>query len=165
MTPRNLIISTALVLGLLGASALFFPEAWLRSDLSPDASVPIQLFGGALLAFAFLNWTGRGAIYGGIYGRPMVVANFGLGVISGSTAISATMDGRLPSWGWALALLFALQAMGFFWLMRRPPWEIGSPPDSDSDHGSVRQAIAVVRLYDDLGRQWGNTGGLAQTGR
>ena len=85
---------------------------------------------GALLAFSSLNWMGRGAIYGGVYGRPIVVANFGLGIISGGTMISAVLDGRLPAWGWGLALVFTLQGLGFFWLMRRPPWQADTPETS-----------------------------------
>ena len=126
MTPRSLIVGTAVALALLGLPALFVPETVATVlGLGAGSSVPLQLFGGALLAFAALDWNGRGAIYGGIYGRPIVAANFGLGLITGSTMISATIDGRLPSWGWLLGVIFGLQAAGFFWLMRTSP--VGRP--------------------------------------
>jgi len=126
---------SAQILFVLGAIGLFFPDLVMGDVLSSAASVPIQLFGGALLAFAFLNWMGRRAILGGVYGRPIVVANFGLGVITAGTLTSATLDGRLPDWGWALVTMFTLHAVGFFWLMRRPPWESGAK--AESHRGSV----------------------------
>ncbi len=130
-------MGTALTLFVLGATALFAPDVVLQDVLSPDAAVPIQLFGGALLAFASLNWMGRGAIYGGIYGRPIVIANFGMGMISGATAFSATSAGRLPAWGWGLVLVFTLQAIGFYWLLRRPPWVTGTSSSATSDGGAA----------------------------
>ena len=35
----------------------------------------VQTVGAAYLAFAMLNWMSRGSTIGGIYGRPLVVAN------------------------------------------------------------------------------------------
>lgn len=125
---------SALALLMLGLTALFFPD--LAADgIGSGASVPVQLFGGGLLGFAALNWIGRSAILGGIYGRPIVVGNFGLGVSTAGTSISASLDGRLPGWGWVLAAVFTIHALGFFWLMRRPPWE--SSASAESDRGSV----------------------------
>lgn len=125
---------SAVALLVFGLAALFFPE--LAADaLGHGATVPVQLFGGALLGFAFLNWMGRSAILGGIYGRPIVVGNFGLGVITAGTSISASFDGRLPQWGWALAAIFMIHALGFFRLMRRPPWDSGARAESDRGSG------------------------------
>lgn len=130
-------MGTALVLYALGATALFLPAVVLQNAANTNASVPIQLFGGALLAFASLNWMGRGAVYGGIYGRPIVIANFGLGMISGATAFSATRAGRLPPWGWGLVLVFTLQAIGFYWLLRRPPWDTSTSASAASSGESA----------------------------
>ena len=126
-------VATALALGALGLFALFLPDAVPGGDVSPAASVPVQLFGGGLLGFAALNWMGRGAIYGGIYGRPIVVANLALGTIAGGTLVSAVSDGRLPSWAWAPAILFLLHAVGFFLVMRQPPWEAKGRGDQDAE--------------------------------
>lgn len=40
-----------------------------------DAAL-LQVLGSALLGFAMLNWMQRHAVIGGIYGRPIVAANF-----------------------------------------------------------------------------------------
>ena len=84
--------------------------------------MPLQLLGAALFAFAWLNWIGRGAIYGGIYGRPIVVANFILGMVMCGILIPACLGGRASTGAWIVVGLFGIQAAGFHWLMRRPPW-------------------------------------------
>lgn len=123
MSPRALLSGTALGLALLGFPALFVPEVvatWL--ELGVGATLPIQLFGGGLLGFAALDWVGRGAIYGGIYGRPIVVANFALAMLTSGTMLSACLDGRVSPMGWVAVAIFGTQAVGFFRLMRSPPW-------------------------------------------
>ena len=86
------------------------------------AELSLQLFAGGLLAMASLNWMGRGAVYGGIYGRPIVVANFGFGVITAGTLASALLDGSLGQASWILVIASALYVLGFWRLMRSPPW-------------------------------------------
>jgi len=124
MTPKRLIVSSAGGLLSLGLPALFVPDlvaGWLGFDAG--AQVPMQLLGAALFAFAWLNWIGRGAIYGGIYGRPIVVANFILGMVTCGILVPAVLGGRASVGAWLVVALFGLQAAGFHWLMRRPPWE------------------------------------------
>jgi hypothetical protein len=138
MTLRSLLVGTAAVLLLLGVTALFLPHVVISAlSLGPGAEIPVQLFGGGLFSVAALNWMGRGAIYGGIYGRPIVIANFGLGITSASTLMSASLDGRTGSAGWVGAALFAVQAAGFFWVMRRSPWQLaGSAADTSEEQGA-----------------------------
>jgi len=66
-------------------------------DLDRVSPLGVQLLAAGLLGFAALNWVGRSAIYGGIYGRPIVLANFGYGIISVMTLASAVLDERLTS--------------------------------------------------------------------
>ncbi len=49
---------------------------------------------------------GRGAIYGGIYGRPIVMANLTLGLITTISLVTAQLGGMLPPWGWVIAGIF-----------------------------------------------------------
>ena len=124
MSPRTLLTGSALTLGALGLALLFFPRE-LSGPLgfAVTATLPLQLFAGGLLAMASLNWMGRGAIYGGIYGRPIVVSNFGFGMITGGTLTSALLDGSVTPWAWPLAAAAAFHAIAFWLLMRRPPWK------------------------------------------
>jgi hypothetical protein len=117
---------SAVLFGALGVTGLFLPgEITDLIGFHPDATLPVQMFAGALCGMASLNWMGRGAVYGGIYGRPIVVGNLGFGLISASNLLSAATGGAAGSWAWVLAGLFGLHTLGFGRLMYRPPWPDG----------------------------------------
>lgn len=78
MAPRALLTASATFLGLAGLGLTFLPQELLLHVRQPDAHILVvfvQTIGAAYLAFAILNWMSRGATIGGIYGRPLVVAN------------------------------------------------------------------------------------------
>jgi hypothetical protein len=64
-----------------GASALpllFLPEELMTAvgaESSPASLTVLQLLAGALFGFAMLNWISRYSRLGGIFGRPLVIAN------------------------------------------------------------------------------------------
>jgi len=138
MSPRTLLSGTGITLGISGLVLLFFPmEVGIRLGFAMSASLPLQLFAGGVLSMAALNWMGRGAIYGGIYGRPIVVSNFAFGVTSAGSLTSALLEGALPPWCWILSGAASLHALAFWLLMRRPPWEHGATGNQGaSDEGS-----------------------------
>jgi hypothetical protein len=68
---------SGLCLGAAGVLFLFAPQE-TGAALLPDASGAdklFQLLGAALLGFAMMNWTAKGAALGGIYGRAVVIGN------------------------------------------------------------------------------------------
>jgi len=70
----------------------FAPDAVLPAFVPgfPPAAVWLgQLLGAAWLAVAALNWLQRESILGGIYGRPVVLANVALYLISALSLIRA----------------------------------------------------------------------------
>ena len=78
MAPRALLTASAIFLGLAGLGLTFLPQELLLHVRQPDAHILVvfvQTIGAAYLAFAMLNWMSRGSTIGGIYGRPLVVAN------------------------------------------------------------------------------------------
>lgn len=75
---RLLLTLSALFLGGAGLGLTFLPQELLLHVRQPDARILVvfvQTIGAAYLAFAMLNWMSRGATVGGIYARPLVVAN------------------------------------------------------------------------------------------
>jgi len=63
----------------LGVSASFLPQELLElAGIAPDrfAAAIVQTSGALYIGFAILNWMAKGAMLGGIYGRPIVMANF-----------------------------------------------------------------------------------------
>lgn len=69
---------SAAALFLLGGAGLFAaPEAaaWLGAPGAGRASTVVQIAAGAMLGLAIMNWLSRNSRIGGIYARPLCLAN------------------------------------------------------------------------------------------
>ena len=72
---RTGVTGAAAGLAIAGAALLFAPQeiaGWLGS---PGSELLLQLYAGALLALAAMNYIARGSSLGGIYGRAVVTAD------------------------------------------------------------------------------------------
>jgi hypothetical protein len=76
---RALMGSSALFLAVAGVTATFLPQE-LLGHLGAEPQGPlvlaVQLLGALYLGLAALNWMNRGNRIGGIYARPVSMANF-----------------------------------------------------------------------------------------
>jgi hypothetical protein len=71
--------SSAVCLAALGVGASFLPQELLAHAAVPVNAVTttgLQLAGAILVGFALVNWTARGTLIGGVYGRPIALGNF-----------------------------------------------------------------------------------------
>jgi Na+-driven multidrug efflux pump len=79
MTTRFLMIASAITLCALGITLTFFPQELLnyftQNYDSKFAPITLQLMGALYFAFAMVNWTAKGTLIGGIYGRPIAIGN------------------------------------------------------------------------------------------
>lgn len=78
MKTKWLLSSSAVMMGLLGLAGTFIPDEiskLLGIDPSPITLILLQIIGGLYLGFALLNWFTRSALIGGIYNKPVVLAN------------------------------------------------------------------------------------------
>jgi hypothetical protein len=121
---RLLMTASALFLGLLGLLGSFAPDGvlgWLDAPASPSLMLLVQVMGALYLGFAALDWMARGNLLGGIYGRPVVLANL-LHFVSASLAILKLLAGAPELRAlWPLAAGYALLAAGFGTLLFRHP--------------------------------------------
>ena len=79
MTTRTLMTLSAAFMAILGLGVTFLPQELLvfAGGRPEGALVPlVQMPGAMFLGFAILNWTARGNLIGGIYSRPVALANF-----------------------------------------------------------------------------------------
>ena len=79
MYTRALMSVSAAFTAVVGLAMSFIPQELLRyQGLIPETTtvVLVQVTGALYLAFAMLNWLSRGNIIGGIYARPLTLANF-----------------------------------------------------------------------------------------
>lgn len=79
MNSRILMMASATVMAAFGLVLSFAPEeamAYFRQPTAGAVPVMLQLTGALYLGFAFMNWTAKGSVLGGIYGRAIVLGNF-----------------------------------------------------------------------------------------
>ena len=122
--PRVLMTASALAMGLVGLAASFLAEEIVRalgaSPARPLALV-VQLAGALYLGLATVNWMTRGHLVGGIYGRPLVLANL-IHFMTGALALLKGVSAGGGARGfWPLALVYAVLAAGFSVLLFRHP--------------------------------------------
>lgn len=124
MNTRLLLTTVAIVLAGAGGALLFAPSEILMLAGFPSArpfSPLLQVAGGMYLAFAGMNWLARGATIGGIYLRPVSIANF-IHFFVGTLVIArdiASHESTLVESG-ALGV-YAILAILFWWLLFKHP--------------------------------------------
>jgi len=87
-------MATALFCGVLGVLCLFLPEemaTYFQLEINFVSILLFKLLSALYLGFAILNWMGKANLIGGIYSRPVAIANFThflIGAISLSKLLS-----------------------------------------------------------------------------
>jgi len=96
MHTKTLMSLSALWMATLGLIALFLPQELLAHyGFAKDrhAAMFVQVFGGAYLGFAMLNWMARYNLIGGIYSRPVTIGNLFHFTVAALTLLRAVMSG------------------------------------------------------------------------
>ncbi len=92
MYSKIILTLSALSFFIIGIPASFAPElllSFLKVDYTITASMFVQGFGAFNFAMGIQNWMSRAGLIGGIYNRPLVMANltyffmFGLAIYKG----------------------------------------------------------------------------------
>lgn len=121
----TLVSRASAVVLMLGGFALLFAADVLLPRLVPAFPAAGawlgQLLGAAWLAVAALNWLSRAALLGGIYGRPVVMANAMLWFVAAMVLLRMLTRGGAPAAVWLLAVPAALFAAIYTWLLFRGP--------------------------------------------
>lgn len=79
LRTRILLSASAVIMGVLGLGITFLPHELLAHlDVPSNAAIVLlmQLLGALYLGMALLDWFHRGSHIGGIYARPLALANF-----------------------------------------------------------------------------------------
>ena len=114
-----------MLLAACGLALTFFPDEFAENLGLPDrASVMllIQVIGAMYFGFAMLNWMSRRSLIGGIYNRPIAIANMTHFLMVG-IALTKLMLGRaaLPRAFWVVTVVYVVYALIFGWLLFRTP--------------------------------------------
>jgi hypothetical protein len=120
MKTKALMIASSIWLAAAGLSALFAPEELLKLFSLPQIAplpVLIQLAGTLYLSFALMNWTAKDNIIGGVYLRPISLANFAHFMMGALTLLKYQSPNGTGSSLWIVFAVYALFAALFTWLV------------------------------------------------
>ena len=118
--------ASAIVLALGGVALLFAPDVILPAlvpGFPPSAAWLAQLLAAAWLGVAALDWLQRATLLGGIYGRPVVLANLALYFIGDLAVLRALREPDAPRALWIIAVPATLLAIAYGALMLRGPFD------------------------------------------
>ncbi|MDZ7632136.1 MAG: hypothetical protein U5K74_12530 [Gemmatimonadaceae bacterium] len=130
MPTNPLLVTVSVVYGVGGLALLFAPDvimSQVATGVPPVAIWIAGMFGGALVAMSLLNWFSRQSLIGGIYGRPLLLAN--LMLLSNITFSSLRLWRAQPAPLFAVVtVLGAVFVIAFGRLLFRTPAAVGRPP-------------------------------------
>jgi hypothetical protein len=126
MRTQLILVSSAVFLGVLALFLLFAPVESLSFLLlgygSLLPSLPAQLLSAPLLGLSALNWLSRGSTVGGIYGRPLLIANLIHFIVGSLVLLRPMVFLRLAAFApWVLFGLYVVFAVLFALLLLRKP--------------------------------------------
>lgn len=103
---------------LFGADALL---PTLSPGFLPGHAWVGQLVASGWFAVAMLNWMSRNTILGGIFGRPLVLTNLTVYVVTATTLWKAAALTAFPTAMLVASAMAAIMAIAYGWLMVRGP--------------------------------------------
>lgn len=118
--------ASAGILLLGGLALLFAPDVVLPRlvpGFPPEGAWLGQLLAAAWLGLAALNWLSRAVLLGGIYGRPVVLANAAFYFVAAMVLLRAAAGRDVSPAAWIVAVPVVLLAGVYGWLLLRGPLE------------------------------------------
>jgi hypothetical protein len=107
MNTKVVMTVSAIFLALAGISLTFFPKEiaiYIGLDPAKPSQLVIQILGALYFGFAMLNWMAKGSIIGGIYNKPLVIANLSHFLIGGLALIKGMTSMGKPSYLFVLLI-------------------------------------------------------------
>lgn len=119
MNTKTWMTVTSITLAAAGLTALFAPDSLLPPQIagSQGASLLMQFLGALYLAMAAMNWTARASAIGGVYARPVSLANFTHFFIGALLLLRFVLARAADPFLWAATALYVFFAIGFYWLV------------------------------------------------
>ena len=116
MNTKYLMMSSAVIMGLAGIAASFFPEEIQNNTgLTANTSVTliIQIIGALYLGFALMNWMAKTVLIGGIYSKPLAMGNFFHFAVAALALIKETINSEGLNFIWIATVLYSVFAILF----------------------------------------------------
>lgn len=125
LNTRLIMTVSAVFLALIGIILSFMPNEiaeFIGLQSSKTIQLILQIAGAQYFAMAVLNWMKRTSVIGGIYNRPVAIANYTHYLI-GTLALSKVLLGKdsLPSVFWILAAFYLIFSFLYGFIFYRNP--------------------------------------------
>ena len=125
MNTKLVMTLSAIFLAVIGIGLTFMPQeiaAFTGLSFTEIYQVQLQLSGALFFAFAMLNWMAKGSIIGGIYNRPVSIANFTHFFMGGIALVKAIINNiHLHYTVWILAVFYSIFAILFGIILSKHP--------------------------------------------
>ena len=121
---RALMTASALFVAALGLAGSFLPQEFLHAAgaaPTPALTLLVQVTSALYLGFGMLNWMVRDSRIGGIFNRPVVVANLVHFVSAGLAMLKGVARDSGHDALWLVAIVYLAFAAGFGLVMYRTP--------------------------------------------
>ncbi|MCB0398769.1 MAG: hypothetical protein KDD26_03935 [Winogradskyella sp.] len=111
MNTKTVMTLSSLIMGAIGITLSFIPDVMLTHlgiEVNQMTLFLLQILGALYFAFAILNWMSKSSIIGGIYNRPLAIANFSHFLIGGLALLKGIISNpelRLVIWGLAIVYI------------------------------------------------------------
>jgi len=106
-----------MILALIGISLILLPNEildYFELSVSETLQLLMQIIGSLYFALAILNWMSKESLIGGIYGRPIAMANLTHFVIAGLALIKGILANPSLSYViWSIAIIYSIFAILF----------------------------------------------------
>jgi len=116
--------SSAIVMALIGIGLTFLADeisGYLGVGTKVWLLLILQLLGALYFAFAMLNWMAKANLIGGIYSRPVAVANFTHFVIGGLALVKGAVANPGLAGVWIAGAIYAVFALLYGTVLFRHP--------------------------------------------
>lgn len=121
MNTKLLMTFSSLILGVAGIFALFAPDVLLSMQatvLTGATPMLAQMLGALYFAFAMMNWTAKDSAIGGVYARPVSLANFSH-FFTGSLLLLKYLFNEFSLFALIVTVVYVTCAACFYWLVFR----------------------------------------------
>lgn len=125
MNTKIIMTMSAVTLGAAGIFLIFMPDTILGQldiDINKSALILVQIMGALYFAFGMLNWITKASLIGGIYNRPIAVANFTHFLIAGLALIKGLISNPNSSHIiWIVGVIYFIFGVFFGVILLRHP--------------------------------------------
>ena len=125
MNTKLVMSASAIILGLTGIALSFIPleiVSRLELETTKPLLILLQIMGALYFGFGMLNWMTKSALIGGIYNRPIAIANFSHFLIAALALVKGVLSNPgMPSIIGITAGVYLIFAVSFGIILFRHP--------------------------------------------